>query len=302
MEDRLYKFARLVDAGSYTKAAKVLHISQPALSAAIKKLERELRSELLVRTSRTFRLTPAGQAAYETAKQLHTQAANLRLRLAEASIQNVQLNIGMIDSVADLLFVHGNELHNLEQGAHVSLVVDNTAQLERYVEHDDLDVALAAKQTHLPQALVQNELGQEPLLLVTHTSQARQIRRSLLQKELPNFLGYNQNSHTYQLVERHFAAAGIAISPTFYSTSPEIMLQLVLAGRGAAALPYLLVKQYVEQGSLVAIAAGPDKIILRTIVSLHRKGRTLPVQAQHLLEATRTALNTQTQHAKTLTS
>src|SRR5688572_9285664 len=106
MEDRLYKFARLVDAGSFTKAAAAMHISQPALTTAIKKLERELHAELLIRDSHTFRLTAAGAVAYDTAKELSTQARNLKLRLSEAADRKVHLNLGMIDSVADLLFVH----------------------------------------------------------------------------------------------------------------------------------------------------------------------------------------------------
>ena len=48
MDERLKKFVQLVDSGSYTQASRQLHISQPALSVAIGKLERELHASLLV--------------------------------------------------------------------------------------------------------------------------------------------------------------------------------------------------------------------------------------------------------------
>ena len=51
MEDRIRKFAHLIDAGSFTKAARDLHISQPALSMAVQKLERELHAPLYIRAS-----------------------------------------------------------------------------------------------------------------------------------------------------------------------------------------------------------------------------------------------------------
>ncbi|HET8670131.1 MAG TPA: LysR family transcriptional regulator, partial [Candidatus Saccharimonadales bacterium] len=145
MESRLYKFARLVEAGSFTKAAAILHISQPALTTAIKKLERELKAELLVRDSHTFKLTAAGGIAYATAREINVQASNLKLRLAEAATQKVQLRLGLIDSIADMLFIHSDNLQMLEQGTHLSLSVDNTTKLLTYVEHDELDIALVSR-------------------------------------------------------------------------------------------------------------------------------------------------------------
>jgi DNA-binding transcriptional LysR family regulator len=66
MEDRLRKFAVLVDTGNFTKAAQRLHTSQPALSIAINKLEQELHVKLIVRGIRPFTLTKPGQVVYET--------------------------------------------------------------------------------------------------------------------------------------------------------------------------------------------------------------------------------------------
>ncbi|HUC90052.1 MAG TPA: LysR family transcriptional regulator [Patescibacteria group bacterium] len=290
MEDRLYKFARLVDAGSYTKAAKLMHISQPALTMAVKKLERELHAELLIRDNHTFRLTAAGAAAYETAKALSVQANNLKLRLAEAAEYKVNLNLGMIDSLADLLFVHNDNLPELEQSTHLSLTVDNTTRLLRYVEHDELDIALVARQPVIPAALATIDLGCEPLVLVAHIEQTKQIKRELATKELHRFLSYNLNSRTQTLVASHFTKHDIELYPSFYSTSPEIMLQLVLAKRGAAVLPYLLVRRHLAQHNLAAIAIGDSSVVSRSIIGIHRVGRSLPAQAIKLLDKTSTLL------------
>ncbi|MEK7153352.1 MAG: LysR family transcriptional regulator [Patescibacteria group bacterium] len=300
MEDRLYKFARLVDAGSYTKAARLMHISQPALTTAIKKLERELHAELLIRNSHTFKLTAAGSIAYDTAKELSIQARNLKLRLSEAADRKVSLGLGMIDSMAELLFIQGDSLSELERGTHLSLTVDNTTQLLTYVEHDDLDIALIAKPPVLSSSLMAIDLGEEPLILVTHTSRVKEVGRQLEDNELRHFLHYNQNARTHRLISRHFAQRDIELRPAFYSTSPEIMLQLVLAKRGAAVLPYLLVKPYVKQGQLMPIVAGDTCIVGRNIVSIHRAGRSLPDQVNNLLSKTRTQLSQLNAEAKLL--
>ncbi len=290
MEDRLYKFARLVEAQTFTKAAAQMHISQPALTTAIKKLERELQAELVVRGSHTFALTVAGEIAYEAAKELSIQTRNLKLRLREAADEKIALNLGMIDSIADLLFVHGRHLHELEEGARLSLTVNNSAQLIKQVSQDELDLALIAEPAHVPQTLKAELVAEEPLVLVTNKDNHARVIKDLTKKRITSFLGYNQSSQTYQLIERHFQKYGIMLQPAFYSTSPEIMRQLVLGGRGTAVLPYLLVKKDLAEGRLISIVLRKGTGITRRIMSLRRNGRAMPTSAARLLTHARDEL------------
>lgn len=298
MEDRLYKFARLVEVHSFTKAAAQLHISQPALTTAIKKLERELHTELLVRGGHTFVLTGAGQIAYEAAKELSARTHNLKLRLQEAASEKITLNLGMIDSIANLLFVHGKHLRELEQGTRLSLTINNSAQLIRLVTEDELDVALVAEPAHLPGSLEAEVLAEEPLVMVTAAGNRLSVLKELHKKRVGSFLGYNQNSRTYQLVERAFTQHGVSLQTTFYSTSPEIMLQLVLAGRGTAVLPYLLIKNDLAAGRLATIKLGKQGTIDRRIMSLRRSGRSIPSSAQGLLHQTQADLRVLREEAR----
>ncbi len=65
---QLLYFITLADEKNYTRAASTLHIAQPSLSAAIKKLEQELELSLMDRSSRGFRLTSEGEILYQEAK------------------------------------------------------------------------------------------------------------------------------------------------------------------------------------------------------------------------------------------
>ncbi len=103
MDDRLKKFAQLVDRKSFTHAAKELHISQPALTLAINKLERELKTSLLVRGHGRLELTNAGQIVYNAAIEYRTADENLRTKLTELARRRPKVTIGMIDSVAAAL-------------------------------------------------------------------------------------------------------------------------------------------------------------------------------------------------------
>jgi DNA-binding transcriptional LysR family regulator len=285
MEERLVKFAKIVDAGSFTAAAEQLRISQPALTTAVKKLERELGAELLIR-GHQLTLTPAGQVAYQTGKSLITHTQNLGDSIRQVVQGKVPLNLGMIDSLAQLLFVEATYFNELEAQAQVSLHIDNSGRLIEQVSHDHLDLAIIARPLRLPASLEVHDIGHEPLVLVAHHGQQTIVTREIAAGRLQHVMSYNQASYTHAMIAARFAAAGIELQPTFHSTSPEIMLQLVLAGRGAAVLPYALVRSRLEQGELVPVAIGGSPLIRRRIVCIRRSGRvSLPVHDQLLAYA-----------------
>ena len=144
MERRLVTFTQVVDAGSFTKAATLLRVSQPALTNAVKKLERELHAELLIRTTHKLQLTAAGRLAYDAGKALTTTTDNLQTRLGESTHSTVVCRLGMIDSLATLLFVRGPYLTETERRMQLSLTVDNSSRLITLTQQGGLDAALIA--------------------------------------------------------------------------------------------------------------------------------------------------------------
>ena len=96
----LLYFTTLIDQGSFTKAAKILHISQPALSSTIKKVEDTVGLTLVERSTRKILLTTEGKILYKEAKKLlnhfhHVEQEMLRLK----SDGPLELKIGLIESV-----------------------------------------------------------------------------------------------------------------------------------------------------------------------------------------------------------
>lgn len=66
----LITFKALVETGSFTKTAKQLGLTQPAVSQHIQKLERGLGEPLLVRHGRSTDMTPAGEVLLQHIKEL----------------------------------------------------------------------------------------------------------------------------------------------------------------------------------------------------------------------------------------
>ncbi|HFZ8993038.1 TPA: nitrogen assimilation transcriptional regulator NAC [Citrobacter freundii] len=98
---RLKYFVKIVDIGSLTQAAEVLHIAQPALSQQVATLEGELNQQLLVRTKRGVTPTEAGQILYNQARTILRQC-----ELAQMAVNNAgqmlkgQVAIGLAPGIA----------------------------------------------------------------------------------------------------------------------------------------------------------------------------------------------------------
>ncbi|MGP3591586.1 nitrogen assimilation transcriptional regulator NAC [Vagococcus sp. WN89Y] len=98
---RLKYFVKIVDIGSLTQAAEVLHIAQPALSQQVATLEGELDQQLLIRTKRGVTPTEAGRILYT-----HARAILRQCEQAHLAVNNVgqclrgQVSIGLAPGTA----------------------------------------------------------------------------------------------------------------------------------------------------------------------------------------------------------
>ena len=81
LEARLRAFAAVARAGSFSQAADLLHVSQPAVSKQVAVLEAELGKQLLIRGSRGVTLTAAGQVLADYVLRAEALLANARRAL-----------------------------------------------------------------------------------------------------------------------------------------------------------------------------------------------------------------------------
>jgi DNA-binding transcriptional LysR family regulator len=68
---------------SYTRAAEVLHLTQPAVFAQVRQLESQIGHKLIDRLGKTLFLTDAGETVLTTAHAVLAEVENLDMRLAE---------------------------------------------------------------------------------------------------------------------------------------------------------------------------------------------------------------------------
>jgi DNA-binding transcriptional LysR family regulator len=147
--------------------------------------------------------------------------------------------------------------------------------MQSVLQHD-LDVAIITEQPTFPKMIQTEHLGAEPLMVVARSDIATTTQHAAAKGTLPNFLSYNQTSTTHRLVQATATQHAVELQPRFYSTSPDIILKLVLAGRGTAALPYLIVREYCKNQVLKPIILGNSCVIERRIAAITHANRHVP--------------------------
>ena len=249
MDDHLRKFLAVAEAGSFTKAAAQLHISQPSLSMSVSALERRLKVKLFVR-GRRLKLTNAGKLVRESAAKLRLEERNLLNGLEELIGSAAKLRLGLIDSLAeDFIFSTSARVAEIK--------VDNTSRLIGEVGRDGIDMAFVTLPAANPGARFEvRRLGYEPFALVSVPENTPLLLKNIRRKALvDNLLSYDKNSTTFYWLERHLRAKGLNFKVKLYSTSPDLMLEAALRGRGPAFLPLKKVRQELKSGRLRRVSA-----------------------------------------------
>jgi LysR family nitrogen assimilation transcriptional regulator len=97
-------FVKIVEAGSFSRAASTIHVAQPALSQQIAELEEQLGLSLLLRSARGVRPTAAGEVLYREASSILRQIENLPgiVRSSSGETQGA-VSLGMSSTLAAAL-------------------------------------------------------------------------------------------------------------------------------------------------------------------------------------------------------
>ena len=144
---RLNQFKYLIalkEYGSFSKAAQVLFIAQPSLSAAMKELEDELGYEILLRSKKGVSLTPQGELVLQEAKIIMDAVQRIaHIEYQENGNLKGKLRVGGIPYFCDVLLV--NTLMNLQQQYPeliLQLIEDDSDYILKLVAEDSLDLGV----------------------------------------------------------------------------------------------------------------------------------------------------------------
>jgi len=133
-------YLAVVDFGTFLAAAEQVHVSQPTLSAGIRKLEDSLNVKLFHRGSRAATLTSAGELFLTHARPSYNQLMSIRSQL---SAEPAKINIGVLNTIPMDHLAESIRLYRITNPhVFIELVVANHKNLSQMLQSQKLDLIL----------------------------------------------------------------------------------------------------------------------------------------------------------------
>ena len=288
--------------GAIAAAASVLGVSQQALSARMRTLERAMGVTLLARTPSGSHLTEQGRLVVGWAEDVLDAADRLEagLRSIRSGVSH-RLAIAASQTIAEHLVPHWLiELRSVEQASAEQAAGYPPTVVELTVANSTgvLDLVRAGKAglgfietPHLPSDLVTEHVRDDELLVVTapgHPWARRRRALSLAQIAAVPLVMREAGSGTRDTLTDHLAAQRPPLRPAIameLGTSAAVR-SAIAAGVGPGVLSRLAVRDDLVLGRLVAVElAGPP--LTRQLTAVWKAGDPLPPEGQRLLAVAR---------------
>lgn len=246
---QLEYFVRVAELGSFTKAAGVLDIAQPALSRQIRLLETELHQNLLIRNGRGVVTTDAGKVLLEHGRGILHQVVRAKedLDRVRGTISG-RVALGLPPSMAKILTVPlTREFRKRLPEAALSVSEGLSITTQEWLQTGRLDIALLYNPSYTPE-LETTDLIVEDLYLISPISQTKQLQAVEL-KDLfgvPLIMPARPNS-LRMLVETQLSQLNKKPKIVLEIDGVSAILDLVKEGLGSAILPSYAVDVVAQQ-------------------------------------------------------
>ena len=289
--NQILVFTTVARTGSFAEAAIQLHLSQPALSVAMKNLEQSLGGKLLARTTRSVTLTPEGKAFYPVARRLLSEW--------EQSMQDVRnhfaLGRGKLDIAAMPTYTTNflpkilAKFHSQYPNIHITVhdvIAENVVQMVRE-ERSELGITFApedAPDLHF-QPLYQDRFV--AILPFKHPLLEQQTLKWIDLLAYPH-LSLQRPAGTRKLIDQALQEKGLLLTPAFESHQLVSIGRMVNEGLGLSVVPSTSRAQMEEMGLQCRAISAP--VITHQVGIVTRPQQALSAAALAMQQLIRAAV------------
>lgn len=237
---QLQYFFEVAKQKSISKAAVILHISQPALSKMLKNMEEELGMTLLIRTNKTSELTDAGMVVYAYAKKINNDLKDMTTILNDLTeLKQGEIHFGLPPIIGSLFFPDLlAKFHKLYPNIKITITEYGGAKVVKSVQEGELDLAV----TVLPvdeDLFDSYPIVKEDMKVIVHRDHRLANREIVDLSELreEEFIFYHEDFALHDLMWEKFLQAGYEPNILFKSSQWDLMSEMVVANLGITILP-----------------------------------------------------------------
>ncbi|MCX5239310.1 LysR family transcriptional regulator [Streptomyces prunicolor] len=237
-------FLAVAETRNFTQAAASCYVAQSALSQQIARLEKDVGAQLFSRTSRSVRLTAAGELLEPLARRILADVDTAKAALdALSGLRRGRLRLGLVQTRAssvDLVEVMAN-YHARYPGIDFHVTNAPSAEMAAAVLAGDLDIAIVGlSPRQIPDGLDHQVLAADPLVLIVPADHALADREAVDLADLPEshqLIQFTRGSGLRRQVEAAFARAGVEPGQHFQVGQIQDMIRLAARGIGVTVVP-----------------------------------------------------------------
>lgn len=243
--DLLETLVAVADEGGYTRAARVLAMSQPAVYQRLQRLEAEVGVPLVARSGRRVRLTPTGEVVYQHARQVIRQLRLLNDAVSGGETPNLGGTLSMLVGhslgefpLPDLCVGFQQEHPELTLDLRVTARPPRDIDVE--ISHGRADIGLHTDPTPVA-GLAKQAFYEEEYVAVAWPGHAFQRLDVVLPEHFAgeSIVAFHDVTSTFSQgqADGWYARGGVEPHPSFLSNSVITIRELVARGVGVAILP-----------------------------------------------------------------
>lgn len=273
-------FAKVVELGSFTAAARQLHLSVSSISQIVAKLEDELQVKLLNRSTRSIGLTEAGKIYYQGCRRMLAEATQVHEQLYAFNNTPIgTLRIGSSSTMAQnvLAEMTSNMLREYP-GLSVNLVAGIPAP-DLIADGLDLVIRVGALKDS---SLFSRRLGAMPMVVCAAKSYLQQHGAPEKPADVDNFawLEYSvRPDNNIELIAPEGLVSRLSPQGRFVTNDSLTLIRWLKAGNGIAYVPMMWVIEEINAGE-IDILFPQYQSDPRPVYALYTEKDKLPLKVQ----------------------
>ncbi|MCI8506414.1 MAG: LysR family transcriptional regulator [Lachnospiraceae bacterium] len=283
-----YYFYRIAQTQNITKASEEIHISQPALSKAVARLEKKLDCKLFFRNQKGVRLTPAGEVLFDGVRrsmEIMNQTVNQISRINYSDYG--EINIGGGDDLFTYFMIPViREYHSLYPNVIVKETLSsNSEQTIENLLQKQIDIGLLNRKMECDQLEFRKICELHEVVVVGERYAALAKLGNLEWGELTEFpiLLHPRSTHTRKRFDDKMKEMGVQIKASLEVGSTPVMIQLALEGFGLAVVSKEIAQMDYRYERLTELPMSPPLKARDTFVAWNRE-RKMPSCFHNLIE------------------
>lgn len=272
---RLQVFNTVAKELSFTKAAEILHMTQPAVTFQIRQLEEYFNTRLFDRTHNRITLTAAGLKVQEYAIQIFNLYAELEnsVRLLTGEVSG-SLTIGASTTIAEyMLPVLLGDFKSKYPDIEIHLKVSNSEGVINMIENNAIDLGVVETIINNKNLVVEECRNDELLAIVSPKHPLSKKKKVKVERllEYP-FICREKGSGTREVISRYLHQHNCTENEMTISMelgSPEAIKGAVEAGMGVSIVSRTTVQKELKLGTLCSLTLDPP--LARSFSFIHQK-------------------------------